>query len=82
MIKFLTGLLIGAAITPVALLLGIAITHAVAADVTVPFSLPLGTTTGLPLGTYLNAGVSPENMMAPIRVDKDGYVICSTERKP
>jgi hypothetical protein len=31
---------------------------------------------------YLNAGVGPDSNMAPIRVDKDGYVICSTEHKP
>jgi hypothetical protein len=31
---------------------------------------------------YLNAGVGPDSNMAPIRVDKDGYVICSTEKKP
>ena len=30
----------------------------------------------------LNAGVGPDSNMAPIRVDKDGYVICSTEKKP
>ncbi len=32
--------------------------------------------------TYLNAGVGPDNNMAPIHVDKDGYVICSDEKKP
>ena len=26
--------------------------------------------------------VGPDSNMAPIRVDKDGYVICSTEKKP
>ena len=31
---------------------------------------------------YLNSGVGPDGKMAPIRVDKDGYVICSTEKKP
>lgn len=32
------------------------------------------------IDTYLNAGVGPDNKMAPIRVDKDGHVICSTEQ--
>ena len=27
--------------------------------------------------TYLYAGVEPDNNMAPIRVDENGYVICS-----
>jgi hypothetical protein len=30
----------------------------------------------------LAAGTDPDHHAAPINVDKDGYVICSTERKP
>ena len=30
-----------------------------------------------PIEMYLNAGVGPDNKMAPIRVDENGYVICS-----
>ena len=37
----------------------------------------MGTTLPLPDSIYLNAGVGPDNKMAPIRVDEMGYVICS-----
>jgi len=30
----------------------------------------------------LAAGTNPDHQPAPIQVDKDGYVICSTEHKP
>ncbi len=32
-----------------------------------------------PTGATLNAGVDPSGKMAPIKVDVDGYVICSTK---
>jgi len=32
---------------------------------------------GTPIDTYLSAGIGPDNKMAPIRVDENGYVICS-----
>ena len=32
---------------------------------------------GTLIDTYLNAGVGPDNKVGPIRVDENGYVICS-----
>jgi hypothetical protein len=31
---------------------------------------------------HMNPAINPEGLMAPIHVDADGYVICSTEKKP
>lgn len=33
-----------------------------------------------PIGATLNAGVGPNGKMAPILVDGNGYVICSSEK--
>ena len=49
-------------------------------------TITIGTCTELGSGCYLatpptlNAGTDPNHNPAPIRVDANGYVICSTER--
>jgi hypothetical protein len=34
------------------------------------------------LQVHMNPAINPEGLMAPIHIDADGYVICSTEKKP
>jgi hypothetical protein len=58
--------------TFIGFILGILVASAAAEDNSLPIFIE----------THLNAGVNPGGKSAPIRVDMDGYVICSEQKKP